>query len=79
MMKALIVRHEQPHASTILHSYLNERGRNPVAHRACLYVTDYPEPGVMRSYCSGSFVSAWMDEVLIPSDFRQSASAPRFS
>ena len=69
MMKSLVLRYENAHAERILRSYLNSRGRNPAACDPFQIGVEYPEPGVMRTYC-GTNVQAWMDEVLVPGDFR---------
>ena len=69
LMKALVLRYEEAHAEHILRSYLNSRGQSPAASNPFQIVVEYPEPGVIRTYC-GTNVKAWMDEVIVPGDFR---------
>lgn len=71
MMKALVVRYNAYEAPYILRSYLNNRGYNPEAVKTLQIVVEYPERGVMRRYCSSSHVQAWMDEIIVPQQFRK--------
>ena len=71
MMKALVLRYEEAHAERILRSYLNSRRGSPAACNPFQITVEYPEPGVMRTYC-GTNVQAWMDEVIAPGKFRPS-------
>ena len=59
---------ENNEPSTIVRSFLNDRGKNPSADNFNWHMT-YPEPGVLRKYCGGH-AFAWADEVVLPSSFR---------
>ncbi len=69
MMRTLVLRYEGHEASSILRHYLNTRGRKPSA-RHLRFDVEYPEPGVIRRYCSSNHIHAWMDEVISPEQFR---------
>ena len=73
MLKAFVVRFEGISGmgpDGIVASYLNTRGKDPAARNSFQIQVTYPEPGVMRRYC-GTNTRAWVDEVVLPSKFRQ--------
>lgn len=70
LMKVLVLRHSEVAAPYILRCYLNSRGREPQALDPFRCDVEYPEPGVIRRYCSSNNVQAWMDEVIDPGKFR---------
>jgi len=49
--------------------FLNSRGKAP-APLNLSFAVEYPEPGVIRTYCGGDFC-AWIDEVIVPNEFRK--------
>jgi hypothetical protein len=69
LLQALVMKFENNEPLTIVRSFLNERGKNPSAHKFFWQVTR-PEPGVMRKYCGGN-TCAWADQVVQPSSFRR--------
>jgi hypothetical protein len=69
-MKALVVRHSALGNYEILRCYLNKRGKSPSAILLGQVVIEYPEPGVLRKYYSCGNISAWYDEVIVPTKFR---------
>ncbi len=73
-LKALTIHHSDLTASSILHSYMNKMGKNPPAEPLFNIVSEYPEPGVLRRYCSGHATHAWMDEVIDRRKFRSASS-----
>ncbi len=70
VMKSLVARYSEWTAPHILRSYLNKRGKEPRAIQSFQVQIEYPEPGVLRKYCCGSNVDAWVDEVIAPDMFR---------
>jgi hypothetical protein len=69
MMKALVLRHQNAGAAYILRCYVNDQGQEPEACDPFKLCTEYPEPGVFRTYC-GSDLQAWIDTVIDPKRFR---------
>ena len=61
-MKTLVAKYSGWDDSFILSTYLNNRGQKPHAEHRIQISIEYPEPGVMRRYCSSGNVSVWMDE-----------------
>jgi hypothetical protein len=70
MMKALVLRYKEAEAPYILRCYLNRRGRVFNACDPFQVWVEYPEPGVIRTYC-GTDIQAWLDTVIAPEEFRQ--------
>jgi hypothetical protein len=63
----------------ILHSALNKRSGEPVRSPGFITDVSYPEPGVVRYTVSAGDGWAWVDRVVLPDSFRNSAkgvSAP---
>ncbi|MDA3897157.1 MAG: hypothetical protein PF482_13535 [Desulfobacteraceae bacterium] len=69
-MKTLVVHHSSYGDPEILSTYLNNRGKNPSFLQLGLWITEYPEPGVLRRFFSSGNLTAWYDEVITPSQFR---------
>jgi hypothetical protein len=69
LLMALALKFENNEPRTIVRSHLNERGREPSAHKLMWHVT-YPEPGVLRKYC-GTDTCAWADQVVSADRFRK--------
>ena len=61
-MKTLVAKYSEWNDSFILSTYLNNHGKKPHAEHRIQMPIEYPEPGVMRRYCSSGNVSVWMDE-----------------
>jgi hypothetical protein len=68
MMKAMVLRFSGCGAYEVLRSYLNTRSMEPAAYPFQITV-EYPEPGVLRTYC-GTSVQVWCDSVISPVNFR---------
>ncbi len=73
LLWTLVLRYEEAAARQIVQSYLSRRGYQAKADHPLQVRVEYPEPGVMRSYCGGN-VLAWIDTVVNSTDFRRSAS-----
>ena len=71
-MMILVARHSEWNDLYTLQSCLNKRGKEPTAERPFQMPIEYPEPGVIRRYCSSGDFVAWMDEVIQPENFRPS-------
>lgn len=69
-LRSLALKYSPVSASTVLHTFLNKRGKEPAAASTFSVNTEYPEAGVLRRYCSTGQVNAWTDEVLVASKFR---------
>lgn len=69
LLIALVLKFENNEPRTIVRSHLNDRGKEPPAHKFMWHVT-YPEAGVIRKYC-GTNTCAWADQVIIASKFRK--------
>jgi hypothetical protein len=69
-LKSLNIFYSGSSAVTILHSRLNKRGKNPNVAHTFNIVTEYPEAGVIRRYCSSQLVTVWFDEVIMADKFR---------
>lgn len=69
-MKSLLVKHSGIGDILILRSYINGRGKNPKKYPLCMGIVEFPEPGVMRTYCNSGNLHAWCDEVIDKSCFR---------
>jgi len=69
LLQALVLKFENSEPWTIVRSHLNERGKEPPAHKLMWHVT-YPESGVLRKYC-GTNTCAWADAVISPDKFRK--------
>ena len=69
LLQALVLKFENMEPQTIVRSHLNERGKEPPAHKLMWRVT-YPEPGVLRKYC-GTNTHAWADHVISADKFRK--------
>jgi hypothetical protein len=72
MMKALVLCHQKAESSYVMRCYLNDRGKEPKACDPFNIYAEPPEPGVHRIYC-GADLQAWVDTVVAPELFRQSA------
>ena len=70
-LRTIIAQHSEWDASRILSSFLNKRGKNPVAQKAFIVNIEYPEPGVFRFHINSGNIGGWFDEVVIPTDFRK--------
>lgn len=70
MMKALVLRYMEVEAHYLLRCFLNTRGSSPEAVDPFMICQEYPEPGVIRTYC-GKNVQAWVDTVILPEQFRK--------
>ncbi len=70
-MKTLIVKYSSLRDSEILRAYINNRGKEPSSINLCQAHIEYPEPGVFRKYFSGGGITAWVDEVIVPNEFRR--------
>ncbi len=70
-LKAIIAKYLEWNDSYVLGAYLNKRGKKPAANRSIQIAFESIEPGVLRRYCSSGDVIAWMDEVLLPDEFRK--------
>jgi hypothetical protein len=70
-MKILLACNMRLDNSTLLHAYLNDRGKKPRSFELCQIVVEYPEPGVFRKYYSNRDYSAWFDEVIDENKFRK--------
>jgi hypothetical protein len=73
LLKSLVigsVRRSDDEIASIVGYFVNDRGRKP-ARRVLPITCEYPEPGVLRTYC-GTNIMAWCDEVVSKGDFRQS-------
>lgn len=71
-LRALALNHSEMSASTVLHSFLSNRGKEPAAAQTFGMHTEYPEAGVLRRYCSTGHVNVWTDEVIVHKSFRVS-------
>lgn len=60
-------------AAYILHSALNKRSGGPTRYPGFITDVSYPEPGVVRCTVSTGNGWAWMDRVVLPESFRNSA------
>lgn len=70
-LKSLVLNNTEIHDETLLHSYLNNRSKEPPAIKLYRVNVEYPEKGVKRTYCSSGGVTAWVDEVISKSNFRE--------
>jgi hypothetical protein len=70
LLRSLVISFSAMSAETIVTCYLNRRGRKPDGLGPLPFFTSYPEPGVLRTYC-GTDTTAWSDQVIVPSKFRQ--------
>jgi hypothetical protein len=70
LLKSLIVRYSGLEFPQIVCSYLNDRGKNPSVIKLFQLQIEYPEPGVLRTYCSSRNLNIWFDEVIAPDKFR---------
>jgi hypothetical protein len=70
-MKALIIKYSSLRDPEILKTYLNSKAKEPSAINLCKAHIEYPEPGVFRKYFSGGDITAWVDEVVSPNEFRR--------
>jgi len=69
-LKTLLFKHSSFGDKEIFRTFLNSKGKKPEAIDFCTNYSEYPEPGVLRTYLSTSHFSAWVDEIVCPSDFR---------
>lgn len=69
-MRTLVARYSNWNDLYILRLYLNDRGKKPPSAPPFQMPVCYPEPGVIRRYCSCGDVAAWMDEVIPGTKFR---------
>lgn len=60
-------------AAHILHSALNTRSGEPTRSPGFITDVSYPEPGVVRYTVSAGDGWAWVDRVVLPDSFRNSA------
>jgi hypothetical protein len=72
LLRALVISFSAMSAEMIVSCHLNRRGRKPDGLGPLPFFTSYPEPGVLRKYC-GTDTTAWLDQVIAPSKFRQPA------
>ena len=72
LLRVLVLRYEEATAPQIVQSYLTRRGRQAKTNHPLRIIVEYPEPGVVRSYCGGN-VHAWIDTVSDPKNFRASS------
>jgi hypothetical protein len=70
LLKALIVKYSGLEFPQIICSYLNNRNDKPSAIKLFQIQSEYPEPGVLRTYCSSGDLNIWFDEVIAPDKFR---------
>jgi len=70
LLKNLLIKHSEWNDSMIINSYLNNRKGNPKVNQIIQTPVEYPEPGVLRRFCSCGNVTVWMDEVFSPEKFR---------
>lgn len=57
----------------ILHSALNKRSEEPIPSPGFITDVSHPEPGVVRYTVSAGDGWAWVDRVVLPGSFRNSA------
>jgi hypothetical protein len=75
MLKAFVVRFDGFSGfgpDLIVDAYLNSRGKDPRDLGVFQIRVTYPEPGVIRRYC-GTNTCAWVDEVILPAQFRRAS------
>jgi hypothetical protein len=76
LLRALVVQFSSLGPETLVHCYLNTRGRTPPFDNSLLIAVSYPEPGVLRTYC-GTNTKAWSDQVIMPASFRDTQNQGR--
>lgn len=76
-LRALVANVAEWPPTYVLRSSLNRRGRNPPVHPGFVHNTTFPERGVLRQYVSSSNVTAWVDAVVSPSQFRSESKGER--
>jgi len=69
-LRALIGQYAGWNAMFILHSRLNDRRGGPSRYPIFSSHIAYPEKGVIRRYFSSTNVTAWVDSVIMPNEFR---------
>ncbi|MES2127507.1 MAG: hypothetical protein V4463_09570 [Pseudomonadota bacterium] len=69
-LQALALHYSKLPATMVLHSFLNKKGKQPAAAQTFQMPVEYPEPGVLRRYCSTGTANAWADDVILPAKFR---------
>lgn len=76
-LKTLLLRHSPLGDREVLRTFLNTRGKEPSAMQFCTSKTEYPEPGVLRTYLTTQNLVGWFDEVISPNEFRQKPNGPK--
>ncbi len=74
MLRSLVTDFSDWPPQFIVRSHLNRRGKNPATYPGFVSQTTYPEPGVLRQYCSSAAVTAWCDDAHSAADFRPAAA-----
>ena len=69
VLRTLVARYAPLWFEAIVATYVNAKPGEPAHENLLPMHVTYPERGVLRTYC-GTNTKAWIDEVLVPTDFR---------